>query len=115
MVRSTGVRDEAEPRTGDRQSLGDLVAQASRDISQLVRYEIALATAELKSDARRVGAVSALCGFAAFIGCLILVMLSFALAYGLQPAKVPGTSQLYVCFLYPAAIWLLLALLMVGV
>ena len=43
-----------EPVGGD-QSLGDLVALAAKDVSQLIRYEIDLAKTELKADAQRVG------------------------------------------------------------
>lgn len=71
-----------EPARGD-QSLGDLVALAAKDVSQLVRYEIDLAKTELKGDARRVGTAAAGFGLAAFVGCLVLVLLCFAFAYGL--------------------------------
>ena len=78
MVRS----ETPEPAGGD-QSLGDLVALAAKDVSQLIRYEIDLAKTELKGDARRVGMAAAAIGLAAFVACLVLVLLSFALAYGL--------------------------------
>ena len=78
MVRS----ETPEPAGGD-QSLGDLVALAAKDVSQLVRYEIDLAKTELKGDARRVGLAAAGIGLAAFVGCLVLVLVSFAFAYGL--------------------------------
>jgi uncharacterized membrane protein YqjE len=74
--------DTPEPAGAD-QSLGDLVALAAKDVSQLIRYEIDLAKSELKGDAQRVGIAAALSGMAAFVGCLVLVMLSFAFAYGL--------------------------------
>jgi uncharacterized membrane protein YqjE len=64
-------------------SIGDLVAQAIRDITQLVRGEIELAKLELRSDARRLGLAVALGGIVVFTGCLILVLLCFAFAYGL--------------------------------
>lgn len=64
------------------ESLGDLVALAVSDISQLVRYEVDLAKIELKADARRVGIGGALFGAAAFAGCVVLALLSFAFAYG---------------------------------
>jgi uncharacterized membrane protein YqjE len=78
MVRS----ETPEPAGGD-QSLGDLVALAAKDVSQLVRYEIDLAKNELKGDAKRVGLAAALAGVAAFVGCLILVLFCIAFAYGL--------------------------------
>ena len=64
-------------------SVGDLVALAVSDVSQLVKYELDLAKIELKADARRLGIGGALVGIAAFVGCLVLVLLSFAFAYGL--------------------------------
>lgn len=69
-------------RDGSR-SVGDLVSLAVRDMSRLVRYELDLAKVELRADARRLGLAGALLGIAAFAGCLVLVLLCFALAYGL--------------------------------
>jgi uncharacterized membrane protein YqjE len=66
------------------QSIGDLVSVAARDISQLVRYELDLAKLELKSDAKRLGIGGALLGIALFAACLVLMLLCFAFAYGLN-------------------------------
>ena len=65
-------------------SLGDLVALAVSDLSQLVKCELDLAKLELKEDARRLGIGAVLLGMAAFVGCLVLMLLCFAFAYGLQ-------------------------------
>jgi type IV secretory pathway TrbL component len=65
------------------ESLGALVAQASHQISTLVRSEIELAKAELKFDAKRVGTAAGLFGAAAFIAHLCLILASFTIAYGL--------------------------------
>jgi uncharacterized membrane protein YqjE len=64
-------------------SIGDLVSQAIRDVTQLVRCELALAKLELRDDVKRLGLAAALLVIAAFGGCLILVMLCWAFAYGL--------------------------------
>jgi len=66
------------------QSIGDLVSVAARDISQLVRYELDLAKLELKDDAKRLGVGAALLGIALFAACLVLMLLCFAFAYGLN-------------------------------
>jgi hypothetical protein len=66
------------------QSIGDLVSVAARDMSQLVRYELDLAKLELKADAKRVGIGAALLGIAVFAACLVLMLLCFAFAYGLN-------------------------------
>ncbi len=77
----------AEPATArpaeDARSVGDLVSVAIRDLTQLVRYEVDLAKVELRADVRRLGLSGALLAIAAFTGFLVLVMLCFALAYGL--------------------------------
>jgi Putative Actinobacterial Holin-X, holin superfamily III len=77
------VRSETPQPAGADQSLGDLVALAAKDVSQLIRYEIDLAKTEMKGDARRVGMAVAGIGLAAFVGCLVLVLVCFAFAYGL--------------------------------
>ena len=68
---------------GSQASLGDLVALAVSDITQLVKFEVDLAKLELKEDARRLGIGGVLLGVAGFVGCLVLMLLCFAFAYGL--------------------------------
>ena len=77
------VRSETPEPVGADQSLGDLVALAAKDVSQLIRYEIDLAKTELRGDMKRVGLAGALGGVAAFVGCLVLVLLCIAFAFGL--------------------------------
>jgi|ERR1700678_20058 hypothetical protein len=77
------VRSGTPEPAGGEQSLGDLVALAAKDVSQLVRSEIALAKSELRGDAKRVGLAAALGVVALFTACLLLILLSIALAYGL--------------------------------
>ena len=64
-------------------SVGELVSFAVKDMTQLIRCELELAKIELKADVRRLGMGGALLGIAAFVGCLVLVLLCFAFAYGL--------------------------------
>jgi uncharacterized membrane protein len=79
------------PESVDRdQTLGDLVALATKDVSQLVKYEIELAKSELRVDLRRFAVAGALAGIAAFFVCLILFSLCFAYAYGLNAAGAWG-------------------------
>jgi hypothetical protein len=63
--------------------VGGLVSLAVKDVTQLVRYELDLAKLELKADVRRLAVGGALLGISAFVGCLVLMLLSFALANGL--------------------------------
>ncbi len=92
-----------------KESLGDLVSLAVTDISQLVRYEVDLAKLELKADARRLGIGAVLFGIAGFVGCLVLMVLSFAYAYGLMAAGIWG----WAAFLIVAGTYVLLAALAV--
>ena len=88
-------------------SIGDLVAQAIRDVTQLVKCELALAKLELREDAKRLGLAAALLAIAAFTGCLILVLLSFAFAFGLVALGI----WVWAAFLIVAGVYLLLAAL----
>ena len=105
------VRSETPDPVGADQSLGDLVALAAKDISQLVRYEIDLAKTELRADVRRVGLAGALAGFAGFVGCLVLVLLSFAFAFGLVALGI----YTWAAFLIVSGIYVLLAAAAVGI
>jgi uncharacterized membrane protein YqjE len=93
----------------EKESLGNLVALAVSDISQLVRYEVDLAKLELKADARRLGVGAVLFGVAAFVGCLVLMVLSFAFAYGLMALGIWS----WAAFLIVAGTYVLLALVAV--
>ena len=105
------VRSETPEPSGADQSLGDLVALAAKDVSQLLRYEIDLAKVELRGDLRRVGLAGALGGVAAFVGCLILVLLCIAFAYGLVALGI----WTWAAFLIVAGTCVLLAGVAVGI
>jgi hypothetical protein len=105
------VRSETPEPSGADQSLGDLVALAAKDVSQLLRYEIDLAKVELRGDLRRVGLAGALGVIAAFVGCLILVLLCIAFAYGLVALGV----WTWAAFLIVAGTCVLVAGLAVGI
>ena len=99
------VRSETTEPAGADQSLGDLVALAAKDVSQLIRYEIDLAKTELKGDAQRVGMAVAAIALAAFVACLVLVLLSFAFAYGLIARGIWA----WAAFLIVSGLYILLA------
>jgi hypothetical protein len=92
-------------------SVGNLVSLAMKDISQLLRYEVDLAKLELKADVRRLGVGGALIGVAAFVGCLVLMLLCFALAYGLMALGIWG----WAAFLITAGTCVLVAGLAVSI
>jgi hypothetical protein len=93
----------AEERT-----IGQLVAQASEDLSELVRYEIALAKAEIKDDVRNGAVAGGMVGGAGFFALLATITLVITAGFGLVAA---GLSA-WLAFLIVSAALLLLALLM---
>jgi hypothetical protein len=74
----------------DQQSIGDLVALALKDVSSLVRYEIALAKRELKIDGTRLGTAAGLVVGGLMIAFPGVILLCFAYAYFLYWAGAPG-------------------------
>jgi Putative Actinobacterial Holin-X, holin superfamily III len=85
MVRSGGLDG-----VDGQQTIGELVALAAKDVSSLVRYEISLAKSELTMDTRRIGIAAGLVIVSLFVGCLVLILLSFSLVYGLVAAGIWG-------------------------
>ena len=84
MVEPAVKRSAAQQANGaPEQSIGSLVSLAVSDVSQLIKCELDLAKLELKADVRKAGIAGALLGMAAFVGCLVLVLLCFAFAWGL--------------------------------
>ena len=90
----------AEERT-----LGQLVAQASDDLSGIVRAEIALAKAELRGDVKNAAIGGGMFGAAGYLGLLASILLVIAAAYGLVAA---GLSP-WLAFLIVAVVLLVLA------
>ena len=90
----------AEERT-----LGQLVAQASDDLSGIVRAEIALAKAELRTDVKNAAVGGGMFGAAGYLGLLATVTLVIAAAYGLVAA---GLSA-WLAFLIVTIVLLLIA------
>ncbi|MDJ0461529.1 phage holin family protein [Streptomyces sp. H27-C3] len=73
-------------RTADSadRSLGQLVATATAEMSALMHDEIALAKAELRQDAKRVGIGGGAIGIAGVFALFSLPVLSLAAAYGIH-------------------------------
>ena len=64
-------------------SLGDLVAEVSKDFSTLMRQEVELAKAEATQSAKRAGKGAGMYGGAGVAGHFVLLFLSIALWWGL--------------------------------
>ena len=95
------------PRKDD-PTIGRLVADASRDISSLVRDEITLAKSELKISVRAGGIGAGLFAGAAFLVLLAIVMLSVAIAYFINMTGIPLAYSFLIVF----ALYVLIAALL---
>lgn len=91
-------------------SIGQLVADASRDISSLVQAEIKLAKSELRVSAKAGGVGAAMIAVAGFFGLLIIILLSIAGAYFLTMTGMHAAWA----FLIVAGVYLLLAGILIG-
>lgn len=85
-------------------SVGELVGEVSRDLSTLMRQELALAKAELKQEAVKSGKAASLFGGAGFAGYMLLLFLSIAAWWGLANVMDQGWAALIV-----AAVWAVIA------
>lgn len=64
-------------------TLGQLVADATHDMSEIVRAEIALAKAELSQDVKNAGVAGGMFGAAGYLGLLASITAVIAVGYAL--------------------------------
>ncbi len=97
-----------EPAVTEEPTIGKLVVDASRDVSGLIKSEIALAKSELRLSVKAGGISIALFAAAAFLVLLAVVMISIAFAYFLHMTGL----DLAWCYLIVFGAYLLLAALL---
>jgi nitric oxide reductase large subunit len=90
----------------EEQSLGELVATATRDMSSLVHQEIELAKLELAAQASRIGVGAGLLSGAGVFGLFALILASFAGGFGFADGL---NLALWAGFLCMAGVYVLLA------
>lgn len=102
------MSDEAPPTAAhvkaETSSLGDLLADVTRDMSTLMRQEVELAKIELKQSATRAGKGSGLLAGAGVAGHFVLLFLSLALWWSLGLVMGLGWSGVVL-----AVIWAIVA------
>jgi hypothetical protein len=96
--------DLASYETRSSASVGELLADVSRDFSTLMRQEVELAKAEVKESAAKAGKGVGMFAGAGVGGHLVLLFLSIALWWGLGDATGHAISALIV-----AALWAVIA------
>ena len=83
-------------------SIGDLIGNISNDLSQLFRQEVELAKAEVRQEATKAGKAAGMLGGAGFAGYLAVLLLSFAVVYGLANVMDHGWAFLIVGLIWAA-------------
>ncbi|MFG1676980.1 phage holin family protein [Micromonospora sp. NPDC049282] len=83
-------------------SIGQLLADASRDLSSLLRQEVQLAKAELRQEVRTAGTAGGMVLTAVVAALLTLLFLSHALWWGLSNVMDQGWAALIVAALWAA-------------
>ena len=104
----------APPEAPDEPTIGRLIAETSRDFSDLLHKEIELAKTELKVSVKAGGTGIALFAAAGFLALLGVVLASFAAAYGID--NINGIDT-WLAFLIVFGIYVLIAaiLALIGV
>ncbi|KHD73702.1 hypothetical protein MB27_33535 [Actinoplanes utahensis] len=79
-----------------------MIGNISDDLSQLFRQEVALAKAEIQQEATKAGKAAGMLGGAGFASYLAVVLLSFAVVFGLSNVMDPGWAALIVAVIWGA-------------
>jgi len=88
-------------------SPGELASEVAKDMSTLVRQEVALAKVELQQEAKTAGTAVGAFGGAGFAGYFVLVFLSLAMMWALGSTMALGWAALIV-----AAVWAVVAVVL---
>ena len=96
---ATGPSASTRPDVADA-SVGELIGVVARDLSTLMRQELALAKAEVKQEVVKSGKAAGSLGGAGFAGYMVLLFLSLALWSALANVMHPGRSALIVAGLW---------------
>jgi hypothetical protein len=97
--RGTPMTDAGRPDV-EGASVGQLISEVTTDLSVLMRQELALAKAEITTEAKKAGQGAGMFGAAGFAGYMVLLFLSFALWWALENVMDAGLAALIV-----AVIW----------
>lgn len=96
---------------GTERTLGQLVADASSDVSSIIKGEIALAKLEIKSDVSKGGKGAAMLAAAGVFALFMLGFLLSALAWGLHALGLPVWASMLIVAGVLLLITLVLALM----
>jgi hypothetical protein len=97
-----GVADRPRVTDVSEASVGELLGNVTRDLSTLMRQELALAQAELRQEAKTTGKAAGSLGAAGLAGWFVILFLSLALWAGLSELMHPGWAALIIAVIWAA-------------
>jgi hypothetical protein len=100
-LRASAVAGQARDVSGA--SAGELIGEATRDLSVLMRQELALARAEIMAEAKKAARGWGMLGGAGFAGYMVLLFASLAVWWGLAEVMAPGWAALIVTAIWAVA------------
>jgi hypothetical protein len=84
-------------------SVGELLGEVTRDLSTLMRQELALAKAEVREEAMKAARAGGMLGAAGFAGYMVLLFASVAAWQGLAEVMASGWAALIVTVVWGVA------------
>jgi len=101
-LRASAVASPAGRDVGNA-SVGELLGEVTRDLSTLMRQELALAKAEVREEAVKAARAGGMLGAAGFAGYMVLLFASIAAWQGLAEVMASGWAALIVTVVWAAA------------
>lgn len=99
--------DSGTRRLSMDESVGELVSQLTTDLGELTRQELALAKAELQTEAKKAGKGAGMLGGAAFAGWMVALFVSLTVMWALDEAM-----DLIWAALIVAVVWAVVAVVL---
>jgi Flp pilus assembly protein TadB len=103
----TGDVTASQTQDVSEQSVGELLAKVTGDLSQLMRQEVELAKAEAKEEAKKAGKAAGMLGGAGFAGYMVALFATVAVMAGLAAVMPWGWAALIV-----TVVWAIVALVL---
>ncbi len=98
-LRASAVAGRAGADVGN-VSVGELIGEVTKDLSTLMRQELALAKAEVRQEATKAAKAGGMLGAAGFAGYMVLLLGSIAAWQGLAEVMPSGWAALIVTLVW---------------
>jgi hypothetical protein len=99
---AVAAQEQSPGRDVGSASVGELIGEVTRDMSTLMRQELALAKAEVREEAAKAAKAGGMFGAAGFAGYMVLLFASIAAWQGLAEVMPSGWAALIVTVVWAA-------------